>query len=118
MRNGLFPILLTLVILAIGFGVWFEGRNNGLFFRKVAEDLEICGTSSARDTLYIRWKYSGYDITRIDTWRNDDDILHIDVGISSSYSSDKVRLYIDTVNVRRLEVYGKIYDLKDISICN
>lgn len=118
MRNGLFPILLTLVILAIGFGIWFVGRNNGMFFRKVAEDLEICGTNPARDTLYVKWKYSGYDITSISTWRNDDDILHIDVGVSSGYSSNKVRLDIDTANVRRLEVYGKIYNLEDIPMCN
>lgn len=117
MRNGLAPILLTLTILAIGFAVWFAGRNNGWFFRKVAEDMVICG-NTAKDTLSIKWRYSGYCITSISTSRHNDDVLHVEVGISRGYSSDKVTLEIDTANIRRLEMYGKIYDLKDIPICD
>ncbi|MFV0419648.1 MAG: hypothetical protein ACK5KT_13085 [Dysgonomonas sp.] len=117
MRNGLAPILLTLIILAIGFAVWFEGRSHGWFLRKAAEDVVICGNEK-KDTLNIKWKYSGYNITSISTSRHNDDILHVDVGISRGYTSDKVTLEIDTVNIRRIEMYGKMYDLKDIPICD
>lgn len=117
MRNGLTPILFTLTILVIGFGGWFIGRNNGLFFRKMAEDVVICG-NTAKDTLSIKWKHSGYCITRISTSKHNDDILHVDVGVSRGYNADKVTLEIDTASTRRLEIYGKIYDLEDIPICD
>ena len=51
----LFPILVTLAILAAIFGLWYSARNNGWFVDKRADDFSICRTSP--DTLSFLWKY-------------------------------------------------------------
>lgn len=116
MRNGLFPILLTLAILTIGFGLWFEGRNHGWFYRKAAEDIMICG-NAAKDTLYLRWARPEYSITGLSTTHSGDSIYHVEVDISRSYL-EKMRLSVDTSTMRYLELYGKMYKLEEIPLCD
>lgn len=115
MRSGLGSILLTLFILAVGFVVWFAGREYGWFYRKTAEEIIICG-NVAKDTLYFRWKGRDYNINGFKTVSYYDDVLHVEVNLSRNYH-DKERLVIDPERMHRLEIYGEILYIKDIPVC-
>ncbi len=111
----LFPILITLFILAAIFGLWYSARNNGWFVDKRADDFSICRTSP--DTLSILSKYPDYGIRGWSTSRDNDDILHISFDLSKKSNQNKVTMAIDTQNVKRIELYGIMYKIKDFPVC-
>ena len=115
MKDRLFPILFTLVILLIVFGAWFTGVRQGWFLQKTANDFNICFNVS--DTVVsVQSKIPGYGITGWSTNRRDDNILHINVDISRN-GRNKMTFKIDTATVQYLELYGKIYPVKELTHC-
>lgn len=115
MRRDLFPILFTLAILFIVFGLWYTGRYRNWFDKHNPDEISICRINE--DSLSLRWKDTRYGISRFSATRHNDDVLHI--SIDKSHNSQNNFIFgIDTINVRHLEVYGKIYSLKDIPLCD
>lgn len=111
----LFPILVTLCILAAIFGIWYAARDNGWFVNKKADDFSICRTSS--DTLSFQRKYPDYGISGWNASRNDDDILHVSFELSRHGNRDQIIMAIDTQHVNYIELYGITYKIKDIPMC-
>lgn len=111
----LFPILLTLALLIVGFGLWYAGRNEGWFIDKSAADISICRKDSS--TLQIEWKYPGYGIRGWSTSRHNNDILDISFHVSRNSYREQSIISIDTTKIRYIEIYGKMHTLKDIPIC-
>ncbi|MFV0330707.1 MAG: hypothetical protein ACK5KL_12950 [Dysgonomonas sp.] len=114
MSRGLSPILLTLIIAALIFGLWFAAMQKGWFIRKTADDINICRMNS--NTLQINWKGSAYGITGWSSSRYNDDILHVDLNLTKGRGGNIV-LTIDTINVNYLEIYGKTISVREIPIC-
>lgn len=115
MKDRLSPILFTLIIVVIVFGAWFAGNRQGWFLRKTADDFSIC--FNVKDTVIsIQSKIPGYGITGWSTSRYNDNILHIDLNVSRDRRND-MAFKIDTVNVHYLELYGKIYHVKELPVC-
>ncbi|MDR1089983.1 MAG: hypothetical protein LBL79_02815 [Prevotella sp.] len=111
----LFPILVTLSILIAVFGLWYSARRDGWFVDKRADDFSICRTSP--DTLSFFWKYPNYGIRGCSTFRHNDDILHISFDLSKKSNRDRVTMAVDTQDVKRIELYGTVYTIKDIPCC-
>lgn len=111
----LFPILLTLALLTVGFGLWYAGRNEGWYIDKSAADINICRKDSAK--LQIEWKYPGYGINGWSASRHNDDILHISFHVSRNSHRKQSLIEIDTKSVRHIEIYGKMYALEEIPVC-
>lgn len=111
----LFPILVTLGILAAVFGLWYSARNNGWFVDKRADDFSICRMSS--DTLSFLSKYPNYGVRGWSASRDNDDILHVSFDLSKNSSRNQVTMAIDTLNVKRIELYGIVYNIKDFPVC-
>ncbi|MFV0312976.1 MAG: hypothetical protein ACK5KN_15180 [Dysgonomonas sp.] len=115
MKDRLSPILFTLIILAIVFGAWFAGNRQGWFIRKTSDDFKV--SFNKNDTVIcIQCKIPGYGITGWSTSRYNDNILHIDLNVSRDYRND-MTFKIDTVNVQYLELYGKMYPVKELPAC-
>lgn len=115
MKDRLFPILLTLIILCLIFGGWFVAREKGWFIKRSIDDISICRTING-DTVYIESNNTMYTITSWGALRNDDDTLHINFDLGKGYGG-RINLEIDTLNVHYLEIYGKTLPLKDIPLC-
>jgi hypothetical protein len=116
MNRELFPILLTIAIVGVFLGVWLAGRQNGWFFHKSVSDVDIC-RNEVGDTLSLNWKSPGYGITGLSSSRYNDDVLHIELMLHRGSRNENVKIYVDTVNVRSMEIYGKTIPIKDISLC-
>jgi hypothetical protein len=115
MKDRLSPILFTLIILAIVFGAWFAGNRQGWFLRKTSNDFKVC--FNRNDTIIsIQSKIPGYGITGWNTNRNNDNIMHIDINVSRNSRNNMV-FKIDTANVQYLELYGKMYPVKELPAC-
>lgn len=114
MRRDLFPILFTIAGLIIAFGLWYGARNRGWFHSYNPDDLSLCRISN--DTLCLRWKDSQYGISKVSTTRHNDDVMHISIDKSRG-SHNNFIFGIDTINVNYLEVYGKVYTIKAIPLC-
>ncbi|NDV96642.1 hypothetical protein D0T84_17235 [Dysgonomonas sp. 521] len=116
MNRELFPILLTVVIVGIFLGVWLAGRQSGWFLRKSVSDVNICRNEPG-DTLSLNWRSPGYGITGWSVSRYNDDVLHLELMLHRGGQSNDAKIYIDTMNVRSLEIYGKTIPVKDIPLC-
>lgn len=111
----LFPILVTLSILAAVFGLWYSARNDGWFVDKRADDFTICRTSP--DTLSFLSKYPNYGVRGWSASRDNDDILHISFELSKKSTRNQVTMAVDTQNVKRIELYGIVYKIEDFPVC-
>lgn len=111
----LFPILLTLCILVVGFGIWYVGRNDGWYINKEMADINICLQDS--DKVCIDWIYPGYGVHGWSSRRIEDSTLHVSFNISKKSRRHTITMDIDTAKIKYIEIYGRIFTQKDIPVC-
>lgn len=116
MGRGPFPIVITLIILAVIFGGWMIARYQGLFYHKTAEDVSVCA-SPERNVLYFRWKDYSYSIVGYNNYYHDGEgVLHMSFQLAREYPRD-ISTKIDTSKIKFIEIYGKQYSIAEIAIC-
>lgn len=113
MNKELHSILFTLIIVAVVIGGWLIGRNQGWFVRSSANDINICRNVTG-DTLYFNSKNPIYAVSGWSASRQDDDILHVDLKLKRNRQNNRIEMYLDTANVRYVEIYGKVMPINDI----
>lgn len=113
MNKELHSILFTLIIVAVVIGGWLIGRNQGWFVRSSANDINICRNATG-DTLYFNSKNPIYTVSGWSASRHDDDILHVDLKLKRNRQNNRIEMYLDTANVRYVEIYGKVMPINDI----
>ncbi|MDR2955952.1 MAG: hypothetical protein LBV43_12815 [Prevotella sp.] len=116
MGRGLAPIVTTLVILTLLFGGWMVARYYGFFYRKTAEDVEMC-CNKEMDMLCFQWKDISYSISGFRSVYHRKDVLSLEFNISRGYSHE-VNISVDTSQIKFVEIYGKRYNIEDIPICD
>lgn len=116
MGKGPFPIIITLIILAVVFGGWLIARYQGLFYHKTAEDVSIC-TNPDRNVLNFKWKDHSYSIVGYNSYCSDGEgVLHLSFHLAREYSRD-ISTKIDTSQIKFIEIYGKQYSIAEIAVC-
>lgn len=115
MGRGLFPIILTLLILAIIFGGWYVIRKKGCFINPHAEDITICLGDSGT-VLFFQCVNPDFGLRGIEYVYTNDEV--VDIGFYfGRYSDKKLSIKIDTVQTTQIKLCGELYKIKNLRIC-